>query len=135
MGRGSWVTLVEKAEEALPLQARKTVQADPPTTACLAETALPAYGLTNILAHRVPMPRLLPVLACCLTLAGCLDMPELAKPPAPPAGPPPQILPLDALLTKAADDPAPAFPPVATRAEALRARAAALRAAPMTPHP
>lgn len=79
------------------------------------------------------MPRALAALACCLALAGCLDMPELVQPATPPAGPPPRILPLDSLLAGVPPEAPAALPPLAARAAALRARAAALRATPMTP--
>jgi hypothetical protein len=73
-------------------------------------------------------PSLLPVLALA-ALAACAPFPEIDA-LGPDTGPPPQLLPIDDLLQQAQSaqpDPGPAL---AARAARLKARAAALKAAP-----
>ena len=68
-------------------------------------------------------------LSLSLTLAACGGMPDLRS-PTPPAGPAPEIAPLDGLLAKVPEPGSivPADPTgLAARAAALQARAAAMR--------
>jgi hypothetical protein len=65
-------------------------------------------------------------LCVCVALSACADFPEVATTEGP-AAPPPPLLPLDGLVPEplAQTDPAPAL---TARADALRARAAAVGA-------
>ncbi|NHB76926.1 hypothetical protein [Rhodobacter calidifons] len=63
------------------------------------------------------------------TLVGCAPFPELDA-LAPSAEPPPQLMPIDALLDQAGPPAADPGPALAARAARLKARAQAIRAAP-----
>ncbi|WP_137110457.1 hypothetical protein [Rhodobacter sp. SY28-1] len=60
---------------------------------------------------------------------GCAPFPELDA-VGPDTGPPPRLLPIDDLLQQAQGAPADPGPALAARAARLKARAAALKAAP-----
>lgn len=66
------------------------------------------------------------------SLAGCTPF-SLIDAMGPDSGPPPQLLPIDDLLAQAGDQTADPGPAVAARASRLKARAAAISAAPAAP--
>lgn len=77
------------------------------------------------------MRRILPVLLAG-TLAACAAFPEVDA-MGPDTGPPPQLLPIDDLLAQAGEPVPDPGADLAARAAVLKARAAAIAAAPATP--